>query len=783
MEKELKYSLSEMQGLSESLSSLKVGTWFWNLESDEIFFNKGVQELDLCDFPFITREAFCELFLLEDQIWLRESLENLNQDHLGFDIWLRSKINGQLRWYRVVCEAYGDEKGFWGAISNVDHEQEVQNQIKHLYFLFDHIDEGVVALDENFKVSSANHHFLQMTGFDLNGLLGMDIYEMLRSLEISRNNLEYIKSQFERKMTFQMQLEVFNLLRVRNIYQFRCYLNDEQEYGNQGYTLFFKNHTEYYLLRKRVDKGNRELQHLIDMAKNVCVVSTDAYGVVEYANSGVQDLLGWAPEEVVGWSYSTFHHPDEAMFDIANHQEELFFSIIVSDAKRKGFDQKEWQYIDRDGNMVPVLLNVMAVKNSKDLIEKYLFLANNIVEIKQAKMSLTQAKIVAESATKAKSEFLAMMSHEVRTPMNGIVGLTQLLKETNLDEEQKEIVDNVIHSSEMMMRVINDILDFSKIEAGKLNLEILPFQPYDVFQRCVKLLENRIAEKGLQIILENHIPKSMVMESDEHRMAQILTNLLSNAIKFTQKGSITLKTELKDCEGKDGLRVSVIDTGEGISEEAQRNLFAAFTQADSSITRRYGGTGLGLTICRQLVKYLKGDIGFSSKVGEGSRFWFWLPKFISGETKTTFVEKRKTFKLKERNPPDTIDEQKLKEMSVLVVDDNLINLKVAIKSLQGMGIEKIDSASNGEDSVEMSKSKRYDLILMDCHLPNISGFEATRLIREEDKHKNIPIHALTADISEETKAKCKECGMNEIVLKPFSLTSLRELVSRTVFQN
>jgi PAS domain S-box-containing protein len=370
MVKEQQYTLSKLQGLSESLVSLEVGTWYWNLEQDEVYFNKGIKELGLCDFPFVTREAFGELFLLQDQIWIRESFENLKQDKLGFDIWVRSELSGDSKWYRMVCEAYGDDNGYWGVISCVNHEQQLQSQIKQLHFLFDHVDEGVIVLDEDLRVNSANHHFLQISGYTLENVLGMDVFDMLHSLEISRNNFEYIKSQFERQMTFQMQLEVFNLNRVRHIYQLRCYLSEIEGSSKKGCTLFFKNHTEFFLLRKKAEKGSRELQHLIDMAQNVCVISTDAYGIVEYANSGVEDLLGWKPEEVIGWPYSTFHHPDEAMFDMAKDQEELFFSIIVSDAKRTGFDQKEWQYIDRDSNMVPVLLNVMAVKNATEQVEK-----------------------------------------------------------------------------------------------------------------------------------------------------------------------------------------------------------------------------------------------------------------------------------------------------------------------------------------------------------------------------------------------------------------------------
>ena len=554
--------------------------------------------------------------------------------------------------------------------------------------------------------------------------------------------------------------------------------------------------TERKLTERSLEESEARFRSLFHSSVVGMVVAVGCESTIQEWNSGAEQIFGYTAVEAINQPL-TILIPER--FQKA-HSEGFKKAITKGELRHKGLTH-ELTGLRKNGEEFPLQLTLGCWKREEDIFFSAIILdisdrkqaeeelkahkqnLEGIVEARTAELTkslqeltIAQTKLIkaekqATSASLAKSEFLAHMSHEIRTPMNGIIAMSDLLLTMEEDDEKSDYLRIIKHSGAALLSILNDILDISKIEAGKMMLEKQRFKLKDILNDVSALFKKDMESKNISFHCMINVDVPDIIISDSTRLRQILANLLGNAVKFTEtNGAISLHISVSNkflSIEKDTLYLEfrIEDNGIGIPESRQKNIFDAFIQADSSITRKYGGTGLGLQICKQLCQLMDGDIELVSSEGVGTTITFRIGVKPGSETS----KKKENISSESKSDPSKI--------SILLVEDNPINQRVASAILKKLGYN-ISCVENGQKAIESAENHHYDIVLMDCQMPVMDGYEATRRLRNDQRFSQLPIIAMTASATMEEQKKCKQVGMNDFIAKPIDISSVRNTLTK-----
>lgn len=751
------------QLLKEAQRITQLGSWNLDIRhnrlewSDEIF---HLFEIDpSATIP--TYEAFLEVIHPDDRDMVNNAYLTSLKEHGIYSIVHRLLMkDGRIKYVREQCEHFYDENGepieSHGTVHDITEVVEHSAELKTIY---DTSKDGMAITDLQTNFLDFNSAFLQMSGYSSDELTSMSCIDLTPPEE-----LDNAKAILER------------LFAGEEIKDFEKSLVDKSG----------KRHTVNLSLAIMPDK-----QRILANVKDVTLQKQKANELLEIYN---QLLLATKAARIGIWSLSF-----SDMTFTADLQVLEFYGMNPSLAGTP-LAFEEWTsrcHPDDVDEAVADLKQAIKELSSIDITYriivhgeiKYMHAAavikydnhdhpigmvgitRDITADKQLENALLDAKVAAENANRTKSDFLANMSHEIRTPLNGIIGLTELVLQSHLEPLQYEYLSKAELAAKTLLGIINNILDYSKMEVNKLTLESIPFDIREIAENLHALFGYKAQEKHLELrtSLAPDLPHHLI--GDPLRLMQVLGNLVGNALKFTDKGSVLINIALDSNEnGRYRLRFDVSDTGIGMSSEQQTNLFEPFYQADTSHTRQYGGTGLGLMISKEIITLMGGTISVESNMGRGSTFSF-SAEFDQVPENMQFTASASPI----HNALSPLSDNE--EIEILLVEDNDLNQLVASERLKQMGL-KVTIANNGLEAVESVKNHHYDAILMDLQMPVMDGFEATRQIRAMEGKEQIPIIALSAAVLQEDRTLALKAGMNEHISKPIDKNQLREILSK-----
>jgi PAS domain S-box-containing protein len=688
-----------------------------------------------------------------------------NRRKNGEIVWIawtrRTVLNDQGEIIEVLCIGNDFTENKLSSEKLKKAVQDLRETRDYLESLLDHSNAPMIVWNSSFKITRFNHAFERLTGHKAEDILGCrpDILFPQASKDAS---IAHIQKTLSGEHWDAVEIPILRKDgEVRTVLWNSATIYDEEGKSVVATIAQGQDITE----RKKAQSQVIFQASLLDQVRNG-VIATDLNGRIIYWNRFSEVLYQWSAEEVLGKNIAETVVPEE---------KGSMIQTVIVDIIRYGYRETELLVRRKDGSQFMAFFAFSVLKDQEGQRVGFVGVSVDLTERKKVEQDLLLAKERAESATRVKSEFLANMSHEIRTPMNAVIGLTGLLLNTNIDEEQRDYIETIRSSGDSLLAVISDILDFSKIEGGMLDIDREPFVLSKCLEASLNMVSQAASRKGLNISfkIEDDVPAQLL--GDQIRLKQILVNLLGNAVKFTEQGEISVRVSLmqRSCKknGKDEILFAVKDTGIGISKDRMSRLFQSFSQVDASTTRKYGGTGLGLVISKNLAELMGGRIWAESEPGRGSTFYFTIRAEPSRIIET--IDKQ-----------DALQKADFKEgykrkrhLAILLAEDNIVNQKVAMRMLERLGYEA-DIAANGEEVLQALKNRNYDVVLMDVQMPEMDGLEATRRIRTIAGRQPYII-AMTAHAMKGDREICLGAGMNDYVSKPVRMEELQAAIERS----
>lgn len=628
-------------------------------------------------------------------------------------------------------------------IDQAKAEASLRESQQMLANIFDSSGVGMLLINEQGTVLRANRAFEELSGKERGNVIGIP-FDTIFYQELVISDLLGDRENHEFSTEVDGQIKYFSV---------SCNLFDDAN-GKEHIIINFYDITSKVSYERQIVWQNTRMEALLESTNSV-IFSIDAdYKITGYNNAAKK-------------IFKTFYRIDiREGFDIFKIPFDDSNKFMMKENFAKAFTGKRVTTVHRiDKLFFETTFNPIKTQDSKNILGVSIF-SQDITQEKNNELGLIEAKKEAEELAKAKSQFLSNMSHEIRTPMNAIIGLTNVLLDTELTDEQHENLNVLKFSADNLLVIINDILDLSKIESGKLTFETIPFNPGRIVEQVAKTFSFQVKGKSVKILgdVEEKIPESLI--GDPYRLTQMLNNLVSNAVKFTKEGDIVIAAEFVDNidDNKALIEFKVSDTGIGIPKNKLNSIFDSFTQAYTDTTRKFGGTGLGLAITKQLIEVQGGTISVDSELGKGTTFTFTIPFEIGVSKEDTAAKNQR------------IGEEALEGLTVAVAEDNKANQLVIRQVLSRWKINVV-LLDNGKKAVEYLENETPDLLFMDLQMPEMNGFDAVKIIRDEKsdvlKH-DLPVLALTADVFPETRDKIYSCGMNDYLLKPLDIEKLKD---------